>query len=541
MAISSLSRGICRTPVSNAICCLVPFTLILILVSPPDRMLGWDEVDYIVAARHGLFANALDITSLPLSHFLALAFAKAQGLPPAPIPSGYNEAVDLFHLRHFHPPLLQYLGSFHSLVPADNVRLSTRLAFGLRWFCGASLIFAAQIICHAVFGRLQHSLSRFLQAAILLNAAWILSNAVQYHVLIAISLLLVAFCITYSLQCSSRSSWFLLSASLAFAILSLETSIVILAVSFAIAISHGLLRTPHQWPQTLQRALLHILLLPLGISFLLWPASLSKLSLVRTILMHVYRIFWVKEEYASVFSLASLQGLLIILAPLGLIALISLGLSLSIVLCKPRFYIHSYYLPLTVFSLIGLSYTAFMVPFVLNTTYMVPGLLLLCLPLPHLLDGLAISGKILSFVLTSLLVVSSAYSLKHHDSTTATSYPGWSALPTLNGLLQATSGGVQQPLTIYADGGHILRFYLPDHSSRIIDIPRINHSNDIKKVTRLFSRQNLTYVELQADHLQKPAMLILREHNASALPYLPFPCHPTIVPGLEGSVACLIP
>jgi hypothetical protein len=504
-------------------------------------MLQWDEVDYIVAARQGLLANALDVTSLPLSHFLALALAKAQGMPPSPLPPGYSEATDLFHLRHFHPPLLQYLGAIQGLVPAENIRLATRLAFGLRWFCGASLILAAQLISHASFGRLQHPLSLCLQAAIVLNAALLLSLAVQYHVLIAISLLLVAFCLTRSLQCQLRISWLLLSVSLAFAILSLETSLVVVAVSFAIAVAHGLLRTRSQWRQTLQRAGLYILLLPYGISFLLWPASLAKLSLVRTTAMYVYRILWVKEEYASVFSLATLQGLLIVLAPLGLIALTSLVLMLSLMLGKPRSQSHTDRLPMAVFSLIGLSYSACMVPFVLNTTYILPGLLLVCLPLPRLLDDLSSAGIFLSLGFISLVVASSVHSLKPYHQTAATSYPGWSALPTLSGLLQAPARGVQQPFTIYADGGHIFRFYIPDYSSRIIDISRIDQSREPQETTRLMTRKNLEYVELQADQLQRPAMLILRERSAAAFAHLPFPCQTTKVSGLQGSVACLVP
>ena len=530
-----------RAPAFDAVVCVLLFTLVLVWVAPPERMLQWDEVDYIVAARQGVLANALDATSLPLTHFLALAFAKAQGLPPPRSPSGYSEATDLFLLRHFHPPLLQYLGAIQAHVPSENTRLATRLAFGLRWICGGVLIVVAQLVSHGTFGRLQHSLSRCLQAAIVLNAAWLLSLAVQYHVLMAISLLLVAFCLTRSLQRQSRASWRWLSASLALAILSLETSLVVVAISFAIAVAHGLLHSRSQWRQTWQQAGIYILLLPYAISFLLWPASLAKLSLLRTTAIHAYRIFWVNEEYASVFSLATLQGVLIVLAPLGLIALASLILTFSRVLSKPQAQSHTERLPLALFSLIGVSYSVCMLPFVLNTTYMGPGLLLLCLPLPHLLDGLSPGGMVLSLGLISLVVASSVQFLRPYQQTAAAGYPGWSALPALNGLLQTPVRGVQQPLTIYADGGHIFRFYLPGHAPKVTDISRIDQARAPQKSTRLMTRRNLEYVDLRADQLQKPAMLILRERSAAALAHLPFPCQPTAVPGLQGSVACLVP
>jgi hypothetical protein len=178
---------------------------------------------------------------------------------------------------------------------------------------------------------------------------------------------------------------------------------------------------------------------------------------------------------------------------------------------------------------------------VLNTTYIVPGLLLLCLPLPHLLDRLSSPGIALSLGLISLVVVNYAHSLQLYQQTAIADFPGWNALPALNGLLQTTDQKSQSPLTIYADGGHIFRFYLPGHTRKIIDISRIDRALDPQKSTRLMTRKNLKYVELQADQLQKPAMLIVREGSAAALAHLPFQCQPTAVTGLRGGVACLVP
>jgi len=356
----------------------------------------------------------------------------------------------------------------------------------------------------------------------------------------AISLLLVAFCLTRSLHRQSRACWLCLSVSLSLAILSLETSFVVVAVSFAIAVAHGLLRTRSQWGQTLQQAGLYILLLPYTINFLLWPASIAKLSLLRTTAMYAYRIFWVKQEYASVFSLAKLQGVLVVLAPLVLIALASLMLTRTLVLNNPQAQSYPVRLPLAVFSLIGMSYSVFMLPFLLNYTYIMPGLLLLCLPLPHLLDGLASPRMLISLGLSTLVVASSVYSLKPYKQTATDSYPGWTALPALNKLQVTPHEGSQSSLTIYADGGHIFRFYLPGHSQKITDISRVDQAGELQKTTRLMSRRNLEYVELQADQLKRPALLVLRESFAGALSNLPFPCQPTVIPGLQGGAACMV-
>jgi hypothetical protein len=508
----------------------VLFTMVLLVVAPPDRMLEWDEVDYIVAARQGLWANAVDATSLSLQHFVILALAKAQGLPPPPVPSGYNETVDLFHLRHFHPPLLQYLGSIQALIPVEKTRLATALAFGLRWFCGAALIAVSLFTANALFGALRSPLSRCLQAAIAINAAWLLSFAVQYHVLMAISLLLVAYSLCHVLEQGDRRSHLWISASLALAVLSLETSLVVVAASFVILMLRG------RWISKLRQAFVYTIFLPFVISFLFWPASLIKLSLLRTYGMHIYRVLFVKEEYTSVFSWATVEGVLVVLAPLALIGLLTAFASASTLTEKLPNRNGTRSLPLAVFTLLGSGYSFFMLPFVLNTTYMVPGLLVLALPLPYVLETYPGFGRMLNLGLTGLVVAASINTLTLRVQ--ASSYPSWSALPSLGTFLSSMSDGSTVKPTIYADGGHILRFYLPEYDSQIADISRIDQDPVSGSTPKLFTRKNLQYMPLELDQIRKPALLIVREHYASMLMELGFPCKATTIADLSSGAAC---
>lgn len=71
------------------------------------RPLTWDEVDYVVAARRGVLANLVDQGTWSPPGFVRFVAAKARGQSGDDVAEaeGYDEARDLFVLRHMHPPL----------------------------------------------------------------------------------------------------------------------------------------------------------------------------------------------------------------------------------------------------------------------------------------------------------------------------------------------------------------------------------------------------------------------------------------------------
>ena len=76
------------------------------LHSAGDRPLTWDEVDYVVAARAGTWANLTDRGAMGPVTFARFALAKvgwgdAEEVARA---AGYVEDESLLHLRHSHPP-----------------------------------------------------------------------------------------------------------------------------------------------------------------------------------------------------------------------------------------------------------------------------------------------------------------------------------------------------------------------------------------------------------------------------------------------------
>ena len=82
------------------------------------RPLTWDEVDYVVAARAGTWANLIDQGAMGPLTFARFSLAKtgrgdAQAVADA---SGYVEDENLLSLRHWHPP-----GGLMLLAPAVAV------------------------------------------------------------------------------------------------------------------------------------------------------------------------------------------------------------------------------------------------------------------------------------------------------------------------------------------------------------------------------------------------------------------------------------
>ena len=100
------------------------FTIFLLVISPPWRILNFDEVDYFNASRKGFWVNAFDSSSLGIKSFLSLAFWKLKLISVQPRFFQYSESLDTFLLRHFHPPLLQYISSYFAFIPNEDFNLS---------------------------------------------------------------------------------------------------------------------------------------------------------------------------------------------------------------------------------------------------------------------------------------------------------------------------------------------------------------------------------------------------------------------------------
>lgn len=538
---------------------LVVFTVALMGLSSPSRMLSWDEVDYIQAARQGFISNALDTTSLRTQDFIELTKAKIRGLPPKPPTSGYKEEDDVFLLRHFHPPLLQFIGSFQALIPITQTRLASLGAFTLRWMCGVGLIIIAYKTIKEEFGGPNKTFGRIMFSFYIVYAACLLSIYLQYHVLMAISLIVAARSLIRCMKYGDISSHLGVSFSLSLCILSLETSLVVMGISIVVYLLARLSRLNNGLKKSdvcnmLGKCITYFLVIPCLLVIVVWPGSVSKLSLVRTVAMYTYRVFWVKEEYSTVFMWGKISVILMNLLPLmfgaAIVVIITSKYHLSAMRVSDKgaqiegLKAHSGSLEAIIFIFIGVGYTFCMAPFMLDSTYMVPGLLVASMPLAAYLDkhsfqlwvGSNSQIGILFFLLLSISTVQLSTKLLSEAE-----YPGWQAISDLESYLSAPINDKLPTVKLYADGGHVFRYYLQKYAHNIEDISRIEfNASDPDKVAQIYIRENQGYQRLNLREIKEKVIIITRQKYSKILMQLEKTCAPTGEVRVVNGVTCTI-
>jgi hypothetical protein len=108
-ATASRSTGVARVrgPWIDALAALAGLAVLAAWMHPAAaRPLTWDEVDYVVAARAGTWANLSDQGAMGPLTFLRFALAKAGRGDAQAVASaaGYVEEESVLSLRHWHPP-----------------------------------------------------------------------------------------------------------------------------------------------------------------------------------------------------------------------------------------------------------------------------------------------------------------------------------------------------------------------------------------------------------------------------------------------------
>jgi len=562
MQVSSDCDYSSRTPnLSNFFLVLGIYSVLLFYSSPPDRVLNWDAVDYLNASLQGIYNNALDVTAFSPSYLINLVLSKLQGLAVPEIPGSYSEILDVVHLRHYHPPLLQYLGTF--LAIGKHLGLSpSSLALGdfvLRWLCGALYITSIFLSTSRIYRFGNHKTLCVLYCFIVVYSALLLTFVLQSHVLIALSLFLVAFSLSKIVFDTTVRSSLLFSATIALMILSLETSLLVIPLVFIIycfyhRVANLKFGNGRSFRYTLLSSILYVILIPFLFVFLLWPGSLIKFSLIRTYAVLIYRIFFVSTEYDAVFSFSNLYHQISAVFPLFLGAFFVVILVVQSIfseinlrcLISPDFYLgmsSRFYLSLSML-LIGTYYAILTMPFLLRPDYIAPGLSLVAILLPSTLYSCitrkAISLSSFRLFVFPFLIFGAPFAMiniaNNHISSLA-QYPGHNSIHSIRSFLQTNSDAVKSP-TIYADGAHVFRFYLPEFSSSFLDIGNVSRPLDDKTSSRILIRSNLQWSSI-SEHLDgNPSLIVLRDRYKDIVENLDFNCEPTPLPGLVGGFAC---
>lgn len=483
--------SILRNPRCYISAVIASILLILVQFASDDRIMTWDEVDYALASKQGFLANYFDSSALTAIDFIRFSKSKISN-QPLQLDSYYKEESDVFLLRHMHPPLLQYLMNFAGLQTFFDGH-HDQFIF---WFQIAGGIILITLINSAVL-LISNNYHFDLPTLIVMSAttfltAFYLTREVQYHLWFTITLLLVSFIVGIYLKNpdQTKSAW--LGTMLAFSFITLETGLFAFALTIVLIVLKSSPRLNRENLRNFMKFIpwrdISIITLFMAIFiFLLWPASVLKLSLPRIISIYAYRIY-LGNEYSGGNQIY--LSLLYRTLPVSLVA----GFGMFGYFKNRKNRERSYKFVLIG---LGLGYGLIMLKFMVNITYMVPALTLL------LITGL-----------TELAEVRNS-KMKHLGSMTLVILTGI-ILSTAKPLeTQATPQGIVNLATLleqypaYIEAGHIYQYYLPDLSSRI---NRITLSNKGDSIT---VRRQTKYEPVSLDQLKNHVILF---YNRPELP-----------------------
>jgi hypothetical protein len=399
--------------------------------------LGWDEVDYVQAARLGVWANAVEAGSLPAAAFVELVRAKRAG-HAEPLPAGYDEARDPLLLRHYHPPLITMLQTPVAWLRSDRGVRSVQLV-------GAGLLVGSGAAAYrSAGGGTGPGL-----AAVLALLVWMaprLFRSIGFHGWQAIWAMAAAALAGRWLDGQRRRAGVLLAASLALAVLTLETGVLVCLGVAVVLLGGG---TPAaRAPARLATGLGLIVALIL----VAWPGAVLRLSAVKIPALYLYRIA-LGAEYGAVLGRlpAVLAGLAPVLLPGALAALW---------LARAHQREARRWAP---FAVIGVVYAAGVLPFVIAPQYLLPAAAAFVAVVGLAVDRLPRPGRLLVVALASLLAaITAAAAVRTGTGPAGVDDVTWLG-ETLRGreaLVDGAhiyrhylgSGYVIQPLTVAADG-----------------------------------------------------------------------------------------
>jgi hypothetical protein len=397
------------------------------LWSAHGMALGWDEVDYVAAARLGLAANAMEAGSMSPADFLAYARSKRA---PANVawPDDYDEDRDPLLRRHYHPPFVTYL-----VAPLAGQSSERALRFA-QWL-GLVALLGLLSWAHADLG-----LSSAASAAALLGLGVALGHVLfgylSFHGWMAVWLLATAIVLARARR-SARPGPLVPAVVLALGGLTLPTGVLgWMATATGAVLDRG-------WREA-SRWLAGVTVLAVLSLALLWPGLLLKASGAKIAALYAFRLAQ-GQEYAP--ASARWSAVLADLWPFAASAVLGL-LVLAFRRARPT-------AALAPYLLVGTIYAAALLPVALVSQYPAPGLAPLLLVAAAGIDTLGSAAHRWSAAV--LVAALCAAGWRPYDAP-------------FDRQLRADVAWLGDRLagrTLYADGAHVYRFHLPAQQASI--------------------------------------------------------------------------
>jgi dolichyl-phosphate-mannose-protein mannosyltransferase len=264
--------------------------LVCILPRVDDAAYGYDEADYMTAARHGVWANLWDEPSLPISDFFRLGLASVRGEQVIPLSETIRQLDDVSFQRHPHGPLYFFWLRFLQRVAGPNeaaVRGMNRVLtilnlvviyYGALWALGGLEGFYAALTAGILFATSYTS---------------IILNELCPHPLYITFYLAALYLLTRAIREGRRGYWLAALVAGGFA---LNTLVVGFIVGFVL-LSAGWWNR-RAWGLSPARAVRDSLYYWMP-AFLTWPASLFKLSIVKSYAVMFYLAVFRKDVWGD--------------------------------------------------------------------------------------------------------------------------------------------------------------------------------------------------------------------------------------------------
>jgi hypothetical protein len=460
-------------------------------------LLNWDEVDYEVAANKGIAANMFDRGALTPNEFVNFVLAKWRHSPPS-TPAAYDEAQDPLVLRHFHPPFVSYAMALFNSARGDRAARSAQIL-------GAMVFLLATFFLYDSIATTPSWAGYLIVSIVGVTSCWILFSSISYHGWMAAWMVITCGLLARWQAQPDLSTAAVICLTLALAGVTLESALLLfLAVTLYVAIVGPRGPSFADAPgQTRWKPLLAASTLTLGLIVALWPASVGKLSAVRTLALYAYRIVGLgAKEYGSVKA----GYLHLVVAILPSVVLILIGAAL--LLAKRSDWGDKRMKPV---MMIGGLYTIGMAFVAISPTYLIPGLVPLAVMAAVTVDQIAMPGR--RAVIAALVI--------------ATSMGPWQYLRNLSTGDAAARADLawlaaRDTSQLVADGGHVYAYYLGR------PVPELSVNYDHRSIS---FRRDGVYVPATASMVPGRQFLIQRSrkefvgsHEAAALFA---PCSPT--------------
>lgn len=291
MSVGGLGRLTWRASVLAAIAVWLAVTAAL--WPAHAKLLNWDEVDYVNAGRLGAWTNAIEHGSLSPFEFLAFANSKRLRTEPE-LPPDYVEERDPLVLRHWHSPFVVYLLS----VVVDPARPSDEHLVRSVPLLGALVLIAALLVGYRALSGGGTAIGTAVVLALAFWMSMVLFQSVSFHGWAAVWTVTTAHFAARWLEGRTLARATALCASLALGLLTLETGLFVWAGAvLCLVLWRGAERL---WGR---RGFLVRYVLPGGLLAALltvaaWPGVLLKVSLLKSVATHAYRVS-LGEEYAG--------------------------------------------------------------------------------------------------------------------------------------------------------------------------------------------------------------------------------------------------